>query len=569
MAWAIVFAVSDMARRIFRNIALSTIAAVLLTALLVVPALYSAHEESMSRELQQEADSVVQALEALEDDVAYLKRLKTHSRITLIAPDGSVVFDSMADAAQMENHAQRPEIIQAFENGKGQSTRTSDTLSEITLYYALRTSDDGVLRLADTRRSMLGTFVNVLPLMIAMLLVVALTSLILARRTAVRIVAPINALDLDQPLENEAYDELAPLLTRMHKQHEQIGKQMKALEDARAELAAIMQNMQEGMILLDKHAAVLSINESAAHIFGVSVLDSVGQNLLAVDRDADLHERVQQALEGEGGTLRMQRGKRQYELYISPVQKDKAVCGAVILLLDVTERFAAEEGRREFSANVSHELKTPLTSISGFAEIILDGIAQPQDVQHFAGMICKESARLLALVNDILELSRLDEGQSMGPKEKVALLPLLRELREEFRMAAEKKQLMLTVVGEDAAVYGYPMLLREMFFNLIDNAVKYTPAGGKVAVTVEADETDVRCTVSDTGIGIPKEHQVHVFERFYRVDKSHSRQTGGTGLGLAIVKHAAQLHHAEVKLESCVGDGTKVQVIFPTDEAAQ
>ncbi len=551
-----------MAKRIFRNIVFVAVLAVLLTAILIVPTLYNAHESSMSRELRQEADGIAYALAQVQDDTAYLQGLNTDSRISLIAPDGRVIYDSAADASQLPNHAQRPEVQQAFESGSGESTRTSDTLSETILYCARRTDDGCVLRIGGARRSMLGTFINVLPLLAGMLSCVALLSLLLARRAARSIVAPINALNLDAPLANETYDELAPLLTRMHRQHEQIDRQMRALENARAELTAIMANMREGMILLDQNETVLSINASAAQIFNASADAAVGQNLLKVNRDAELYEQVRRALDGKGGSLSMRRGDRQYDLFVSPVIKDGSARGAVLLILDVTERFAAEASRREFTANVSHELKTPLTSISGFAEIIRDGIAQPQDIQHFAGMICKESARLIALVNDILELSRLDERQSLGAKEEMDLLPLMREVQEELSLAAEQKHQSLRLSGNAAVIEGYPLLLREMIFNLIDNAIKYTPEGGEIDLSVEQRSGQTICTVTDNGIGIPKAHQAHIFERFYRVDKSHSRQTGGTGLGLAIVKHVAQIHQAQLHLNSAEGQGTEIQIVF-------
>ena len=499
-----------------------------------------------------------------EDDIAYLKMLNTDSRITLLALDGQVLYDSVADSARMENHAARPEIIQAITEGMGESTRTSDTLSETTIYYAQRSDEDFVLRMANTRSSMLGTFLNVLPLIVLMLLCVVLMSLWIAKRAAKRIVEPINSLNLDDPLENDAYDELAPLLTRMNQQHTQIRHHVKATENARAELSAIMENMREGMILLDNKQGVLSINESASRIFDIHADAVIGQNLLSVNRDADLHDLVQSALQGEGGSMNMQRGGRHYRVYVSPVLKRETVRGAVLLILDVTERYAAEESRREFTANVSHELKTPLTSISGFAEIIRDGIAKPKDIQHFAGMICKESTRLMTLVNDILELSRLDEKQNLGQKENVELKGMLQGLIDDFAAAAMKNKQTLALLSseEDFVVEGYSLLLREMFFNLIDNAIKYTPEGGEVKIALNKEAGRVVCSVSDNGVGIPKEHQPHVFERFYRVDKSHSRATGGTGLGLAIVKHVAQIHKAELELNSEEKSGTSVVLTF-------
>ena len=551
-----------MAKRIFRNMVLTAILTVLLTTAVVVPSLYTAHENRMSDALRQEAGIIVDALELAENDPSYLKHLNTESRVSLISADGTVLFDSAADASQMENHVDMPEFVQAMETGSGESTRASETLAETTIYYALRTEGGLVLRVSDTRSSMLGTFMKVLPMIAGMLLCVVLIAFLIARQTARRIVKPINELNLDNPLENDAYDELAPLLTRMERQHTQIHQHVRAQENARAELAAIMDNMREGMILLDKNSAILSINASAMRIFGVSEEAHIGKNLLFVSRDADLHDLAAAALKGDGGNLTMNRNNRHYRIYASPVMQQDKVRGVVLLLLDVTERFAAEESRREFTANVSHELKTPLTSISGFAEIIRDGIAQPQDVQHFAGMICKESARLIALVNDILELSQLDEKQNLGKKEKVALLTMLRDLTNDFAIPAQKKNLALTLSGDEAEVEGYPTLLREMFFNLIDNAIKYTPEDGKVSVSVKNTGQQIICCVSDNGIGIPKEHQEHVFERFYRVDKSHSRQTGGTGLGLAIVKHVAQVHKAEINLNSNIGKGTSFSIVI-------
>lgn len=551
-----------MSKRIFRNIVSAAVLSVLLTAILIVPALYNAHEESLRREIRQQTESIACALNLTNDDTAYLAMLHADSRLTLIASDGTVLFDSMTDAVQMENHLERPEVVQALQTGEGESVRLSDTLSETTFYCTRRLEDGCVLRIANTRRSMLGTFISVFPLISGMLIGVSLLSVLIAHRAARKIVSPINALDLDAPLENEAYDELAPLLTRMQRQHEQIDQQLHALESAHMELTAIMQNMREGMVLLDKNENILSMNESAARIFDATPQKSIGRNLLNVYRNAELHDKVCRALGGACASLPLERGGRQYELYLSPVLKDASVRGAVLLILDVTERFAAEQSRKEFTANVSHELKTPLTSISGFAEIIRDGIAQPKDIQRFAGMICRESTRLIALVNDILELSRLDEQKSLRIEEMVAILPMLRELMGEFSPAAEKKQQTFCVSGDDAAIVGDPSLLRELFSNLIDNAIKYTPEHGKVSLSVKADGEKVICTVSDNGIGISAEHQAHVFERFYRVDKSHSRKSGGTGLGLAIVKHIAQIHKAEICMQSAPDAGTEIQVVL-------
>lgn len=551
-----------MFKRIFRNVVLTAIIAVLLTNFLTVFTMYNAYEESITQELRQEAEYAIHALEASPDQVLYLQGLETNNRITLIENDGTVIFDNAVKVSGMENHMNRPEVVMAIENGWGESTRTSDTVSEVTLYYAQRMNDGRIFRIANTRSSIVGTFAGVLPMIIVMLVIVVLLSLINARRAAKRIVAPINTLNLEKPLENEAYDELAPLLTRMDKQHSQINKHVKELQTARSELAAIMDNMREGMILLDSKDHMLSMNQSAADIFCVSPMAHIGENLLSVSRDANLYDAVQDALSGNVGSLTMERNTRYYQIFASPVMRNEQIRGAVLLVLDITERFAAEESRREFTANVSHELKTPLTSISGFAEIIRDGIARQQDIPHFAGMICKESARLIALVNDILDLSKLDEKKNFGQSENVEILPLLQGLVDDFSLSAQKKDLYITLAGDDAQIKGFPVLLREMFFNLIDNAVKYTPDGGSIKLNVTQYDDVVQCVISDTGIGIAQEHISHVFERFYRVDKSHSRQTGGTGLGLAIVKHIAQIHKADLSLESTPQIGTTITICF-------
>ena len=551
-----------MTKRIFRNILLTAVLALLLSSALLVGTLYNVYEGRISAELRTEAEYIVRALDMLPDDRTYFTDFAPNNRVTLIAPDGSVLYDSDADEARMDSHAQRPEVLAALAEGTGESTRYSDTLSEVTIYYAHRTADGNVLRIASTRSSALGVFLSVAPQIIAMLLMVAVLSLLIARYASRQIVQPINDLNLDEPLENDVYDELAPLLTRMDRQHGQIRQQMYDLARAHADLNAIMANMREGLILLDKESHIISINHSAQTIFGVEGVVAPDADLLTICRDASVLEIVKAAQKGDSGDVVQPRGSRTYRIFASPVLREDKVRGVVLLALDISARYAAEASRREFTANVSHELKTPLTSISGYAEIIESGIAKQEDVPAFAGKIRAEAKRLVALVNDILELSRLDEKQGMGAKEHVALLPMLNGLADSFAPIASEKAVALSVEGCDATVEGYPVLLREMFHNLIDNAIKYTPVGGSVTVRLYQQEGNICCKVADTGIGIPQEHQAHVFERFYRVDKSHSRQTGGTGLGLAIVKHVAEVHQAQVKLESRPQEGTTVSVWF-------
>lgn len=552
-----------MTRRIFRSILLTAVLALLLASVLLVGTLYNVYEDRISSELRVEAEYIVWALDMVEDDYSYLSALSPANRVTLISPDGKVLYDSEADENRMASHAQRPEVLAALSDGNGESTRYSDTIAEMTIYYARRTADGNVLRIASTRSSILGVFFTVLPQITVMILLVAVLSLVIARYSAQQIVRPINQLNLDEPLENEIYDEFSPLLSRMDRQHSQIRQQMKELARAHAEMNAIMANMREGLILLNNESQIVSINQSAKTIFCVENAVLPNADLLTVCRETSVLEIVKAAQQKESGDVVLSRGNHSYHVFASPVLREEKVRGVVLLVLDVSARYAAEISRREFTANVSHELKTPLTSISGYAEIIESGIAKQEDVPVFAGKIRTEARRLVALVNDILELSQLDEKQGLGTKEQIALWPVLNNLVDGFQTLAQEKEIKLSLQGCDATVTGYPVLLRELFHNLIDNAIKYTPAGGSVVVQLAQDQNRVCCTVKDTGIGIPKEHQKHVFERFYRVDKSHSRQTGGTGLGLAIVKHIAQVHQAQVKLESEPMEGTAVSILFP------
>ena len=551
-----------MTKRIFRNILLTSVMALLLTSALLVGTLYNVYESRISAELRTEAEYIVRALDTMDDDLSFLRGLTLNHRITLISPDGVVLYDSAADEARMDSHAERPEVSDALVTGTGESKRYSDTLSDITTYYARRTANGNVLRIASTRSTLVGLFLDVAPQIVVMMLMVAALSLLIARFSARQIVQPINELNLDEPLENDIYDELAPLLTRMDRQHMQIRQQMHDLARAHADLNAIMQNMREGLVLIDKSDRIISINGSAMKVFGVRGIIAPEADLLTICRESSIIEIVKEAQQGRSDDTVFIRGEHTYRIFASPVLREEKVRAVVLLALDVSARYAAEASRREFTANVSHELKTPLTSISGYAEIIASGIAKNEDVPVFAGKIHAEAKRLVALVNDILDLSRLDEKQGLGNKENVPLLPMLKGLEESFRPIAQEKDIEVRVEGSNATVEGYPTLLRELFHNLIDNALKYTPAGGNVTVALFQDGGHPICTVADTGIGIPKEHQPHVFERFYRVDKSHSRQTGGTGLGLAIVKHVAEVHHADVKLESEPGKGTKMIVTF-------
>lgn len=551
-----------MTKRIFRSILLTAVLAVLLASWMLFSTLYSVYEQRIVAGLRTEALCIAEALEHVPDELEYLQDLELESRVTLISANGAVRYDSRADVILLDSHESRPEVAQALMAGMGESRRYSDTLSEMSIYHALRTGNGDVLRVGVTVSSSLGMMMDIAPQVAVVLILLILMSLVIARVLSSSIVEPVNQLNLDAPLENEVYEELAPLLNRMEQQNLQIQRHVRALSRAHGELRAIIDNMREGLILLDRHGEIMAINGSAATLFGISAASAQGSAFGRITDQPELNSLVSDALQGLSGDALYPRDRNTYRVYASPVYREERTHGAVLLILDVTERFAAEASRREFTANVSHELKTPLTTISGFAEIIRDGIARAEDAPAFAGRIHKEAQRLLALVNDILALSRLDEKQGLGDKEPVSLQTMLSQLLADFLPRADEKQIRLSLEGSDCLVEGYPLMLRELFHNLIDNAIKYTPRQGSVTVTLLQMNGRAACRVSDTGVGIPHEHQARVFERFYRVDKSHSRQTGGTGLGLAIVKHVAEAHHAELTLVSTPGQGTAVTVRF-------
>lgn len=551
-----------MTRKIFRSVSLTSVLAVALATVLIAWYVYGIYETQLTDELRTEAGYIAHALSRETDEIAFFDGFPSKNRVSLISPDGTVLYDSDAEASGLGDHSDRPEVLSALSTGRGESRRYSHTLSETTFYFAVRTDGGNVLRVSNTRSSVFGVFLKMLPMLCGILCAVALTAIPVARFAAKRIVKPLNGLDLDAPLGNDVYDELSPLLMRMEHQRREIDRQMYALREAREELSAITENMREGLMILDNRGVVLSMNASAAAVFGVHARKHIGESILAVSRDPELQECVRFALAGKDADAVIEKNARYYQLLASPVTGSGAASGAVLLALDITEKHCAELSRREFTANVSHELKTPLTSISGYSEIIRDGVARPEDVKAFAARINSEATRLMALISDILELSRLDERKGLGDKEHVELLSLAREAASQLESQAEAKHIALNVKGDTAQVEGYPTLLSEMLFNIIDNAVKYTPENGRVDVSVTPLNGRVEVCVADNGVGIPREHHERIFERFYRVDKSHSRATGGTGLGLSIVKHGAAIHGAEIKLESAPGRGTRMSLVF-------
>ena len=549
-----------MTAKIFRNSMAVGISVFLLSVALFMGVLYQYFGNQLTEELETEAWLVAKGVETMGMD--YLDGLKSSSRITWIDQDGTVLYDSVADPATMENHADREEIQEAMLGTQGTARRESATLSEKTFYVARRLEDGTVVRLASAQYTVVVLLLSMVQPLLIILVVTLILAAVLASRLSKRIIQPILALDLEHPENCDTYDELAPLLTRIRRQNDTIGRQLELMGQRRQEFEALTENMSEGFVLLDQKGHILSYNNGTLRMLGV--LPPVEEaNVLALDRTDAFRKSVEQVLQGVRNQCRLDRGGRCVQLLADPVFRDNQVAGAVLVLVDVTEREQGEKMRREFTANVSHELKTPLTAISGMAEIISNGMVKPEDVPGFAGDIYKESQRLIALVEDIIHLSRLDEGGTDLRREEVDLLEVARKTVQRLQPLAQQAGVTLAVAGASLVVQGVPSVLEEMVYNLCDNAVKYNHKGGTVTLSVVPGESGGEVTVADNGIGIPAEDQERVFERFYRVDKSHSKEIGGTGLGLSIVKHGAALHDARVELKSTLGEGTTVRLIFP------
>ena len=479
--------------------------------------------------------------------------------------DGTVLYDNTEPADDLDNHAQREEIREALQLGKGWAVRYSDTLAQQTIYYALRLTDGTVLRLSDTQYSAWTLVVQVLQPVAVMVLLVLVLALVLSSAVAKKIVRPINAIDPNDPSGADTYEELAPLLTKLRSQRRQIHQQMLDLRRRQQEFTAITENMSEGFLVIDPETRVLSYNSAAVRLLRARQPGEEGASALELNREAGFRRCVEEALAGRRCEELLERDDECRRVLANPVERDGRVTGAVLVILDVTEKEQREALRREFTANVSHELKTPLTSILGTAEILENNMVQPVDIPHFAGNIRRETERLIGLVNDIIKLSRLDEGGPAGTWETVDLHQLAGRVLEQLADAAKRKDVTLELRGETALARGVPQIVEEVVYNLCDNAVAYNRQGGSVTVTVENTPQGARVAVADTGIGIPRDAQSRVFERFYRVDKSHS--SGGTGLGLSIVKHGAAYLGARVELESEPGRGSTFTLTFPPMKA--
>ncbi len=544
-----------MTSKIFRSTVFAAVVVLLCALGIVLGVLYNHFTGVQVQQLKDELSLAVTGTE--QHGNAFLENVEADRfRVTWISTDGTVLFDTRVDETTMENHADREEIREAFASGSGSAVRTSSTLTEQTYYEARKLQDGTVLRISTNQASAWALMIDLLwPILLIVVLAIGLSAL-LARRMATKIVEPLNKLNLEQPLSNDTYEELSPLLRRINQQHLQIDSQMGKLQHKTDEFIQITSNMQEGLVVLDKETRIRSINSAAMRIFRAEET-CVGSSFFQVNRSNALRQALNNALDlGHGSIVQELEGKV-YRFDMSNIRSDGNLLGAVILVVDVTESQNAEQMRREFSANVSHELKTPLQGIIGSAELLESGMVKPEDAPRFMSHIRKEATRLVNLIEDIIRLSQLDEGAPL-PTEQVDMLQLSQEVKAILESSAAKKQITIMVSGAGFVVEGVRQMLHEMVYNLCDNAIKYNSIGGSVTIYAENN----RLTVHDTGIGIPAEHKDRIFERFYRVDKSHSKASGGTGLGLSIVKHTAAYHKAEIILESTPGEGTAITVHF-------
>ena len=547
-----------MTAKIFRSILLASAVVIICCALFFTWFTYDNFVGGMNETLMAEAKLVAVGVENYGRD--YLVSFKEDSRITWISPEGEVLYDTSGDVSDMENHGARKEVIEAFENGEGMENRYSATMMRHSFYCSVRLSDGSVVRLSEDSDSFVPTVKRMLWVVALMLGAITLLSVLLAKILSKGIVKPINGIDIEDPDADTIYNELSPLLHKINRQNQLINTQMSDLKRRQQEFRAITENMGEGLVVVDEKGEILSYNKSALKLLGASEVP-YGTSIFEVNGDEVFRETVESALGGTKRRVKIRRGDKVLRFLAGPVST-KEYGGAVIVILDITDTEEKESLRREFTSNVSHELKTPLTSIYGISEIMAEGIVKPEDMRGFAYDINKETGRLIRLVNDIIKLSQLDEGSTTLEKEQVDLMSVVKEVRERLKMVYRKNGIEFNVEGHSAVVSGVHGILSEMIYNLCDNAIKYNREGGSVTVTVDTYKGRPRVKVEDTGIGIPPEAKERVFERFYRVDKSHSKEIGGTGLGLSIVKHGAAFHSAEVKLESEYGRGTTVEIRF-------
>lgn len=549
-----------MTKRIFNAVWSVTICVLIAASLIFLGVLYNYFTNMEQAQLRAEIDMVTQGVSSQGKN--YLNELDLDNvRVTWIDEDGDVIYDNESDSSKMENHLRREEIREAKENGTGESSRYSTTLTEKYLYCAKLLDDGTVIRLAIAENSIIGLILSMLQPLCVIIFIALVLSVFIASRASKSIVKPLNNLNLEEPLENKEYDELSPLLRKLVYQQNEIKEQTITLRQKKQEFDSVTSDMSEGIMLLSKELNILSINEAAVKILELED-DCIGLFVLSVYRGAHIQQLLKKALEGYHSDTIAEINERKYQFNANPVISDGEVSGIAVLILDVTEKEELEKMKREFTANVSHELRTPLHTISGCAELMANGMVKESDMPQFADQIYSESQRMIKLVEDIIQLSRLDEGAADLSKTEVDIKDVAENAVKSLQPKAEENNVKLSLSGESSVIDGVPGLIYEIIYNLCDNGIKYNRENGEVNVSLKSDRNYVTLTVSDTGIGIPKEHRERIFERFYRVDKSHSKETGGTGLGLSIVKHAAQIHNAEITLESECGKGTAITVKF-------
>ena len=551
-----------MKRKIFLNMSYIALITVVCTTVFLSVVAYGRYMSQVKEGIQNEAGYMAESLNQHENQSLDAYKDITISRITLIAADGKVLYDSTGKEKSMSNHRNRKEFKEAEKNGAGESTRISKTLKKQTYYYAVKLSDGSVLRLSRETQTIFNQVEGVLPVLILMMAVVFVLALALSRLLTGRIIEPINRINLEHPEDENTYDELSPLLVRIHRQNEAIKEKIREIKEKQIEFTTITENMSEGFLILNDKSVVLSYNTSALRILDIREDQCSNQNVLSINRSHEFRRAVEAALNGEAFEEVMEYRERKYLLMANPGTVSGAVKGAVLMMIDVTEKEEREELRKEFSANVSHELKTPLTTISGYAELMKDGLVKQEDVGRFSEKIYTEARRLISMIEGIIKLSRLDENQIIQEKEEVDLYQLALEIKNSLSMKAAEEGIDIQVLGSPCKVSGVRQILYEMLYNLMENAVKYNDRGGHVFVTAAVMEGRAAVIVEDDGIGIPPEDADRIFERFYRGDKSHSSEREGTGLGLSIVKHGAKYHGAKIEVESEVGRGTKIAVIF-------
>ena len=545
-----------MTKKIFKSIMIVASTVLIASLAIIMGCLYRYFSDIQEKQLEDELSLAVIAVE--KDGRNYLKELQSNQyRLTWVAENGDVIYDTKSDGKSMENHADREEIQEALRNKEGKSSRYSTTLLEKTIYCARRLDDGSVLRISVSSVTIWVLILGMIQPILIVVVVTLILSVVLASRISKHIMEPLNSLDLEKPLENDTYEELAPLLNRINKQHKQIDMQLSELRRKNDEFAQITYGMTEGLVLLNEKNVILNINPAALKLFHTDP-SCKGKDFLTVERSCEVSRAIQEAFSSGHSEIRMECEGKEYQLHINRIESNGAVIGAVLFTFDITEAAFAERNRREFTANVSHELKTPLQSIMGSAELMENGLVKPEDMTRFVGHIRTEAERLVILIDDIIRLSRLDEGCDL-PFEMIDLYEIATDVVMRLTDLAAAKNIKITVMGEKLKIKSVRQLLAEILFNLCDNAIKYNKDGGRVEVSMNRQGKSAVISVKDSGIGIPPEHQARIFERFYRVDKSRSKDSGGTGLGLSIVKHAVQYLNGRIDLQSSPGKGTEIK----------